>query len=260
MNKAVSRLRVALGTFVAVQAEAHSQAAAQTAVVAAFDAIARVERHMHPTRPGSDLAQLAACTPGTTLQVHAWTWEVLELCQRINRTSFGAFDPCLDSLPGRLSDLELLSGAQVIAHAPVQVDLGGIAKGYAVDRAIEALRANGCRSGLVNAGGDLAVFGARTYTIVCRQPQGDDLHIELRDAALASSNTQQVERPAEHRGYYHAAKRSVAVTGQATVLARCAAVADALTKCVLLGDSFLSRTVLDAFAARQIHGALESQP
>jgi len=51
----------------------------------------------------------------------------------------------------------------VIPHAPVHIDLGGIAKGYAVDRALMALRTAGCRGALVNAGGDLAVFGNRKH-------------------------------------------------------------------------------------------------
>jgi len=250
-------MRVALGTFVAVEAKAHCEQAAQSAIAAAFKAIAQVERCMHPTGPGSDLLPLATCTPGAILAVHSWTWEVLELCQRLNQTSLGAFDPCMDVAPGRLSDLELLPRDRIVVYAPMHVDLGGIAKGYAVDRALEALRANGCESGLVNAGGDLAVFGSQAYTILCREQHGQGVRIELRNAALASSDTHQMARPVEHRGYYHAAHRGLAVTGKATVLAGCAAVADALTKCVLLGDSFLTRTVLDAFGARQIDLMLE---
>jgi len=64
--------------------------------------------------------------------------------------------------------LELAAPPSVIAHRPLHIDLGGIAKGYAVDRALTALRAAGCRGGLVNAGGDLAVFGHRTHAIVIR--------------------------------------------------------------------------------------------
>src|SRR6202034_3210699 len=99
---------------------------------------------------------------------------------------------------------------------------GGIAKGFAVDRAIDALRASGCDGGLVNAGGDLAAFGTRTHPIVRVNPDGSGCLVELRDAALAASDAEQPGRPREHRGYYHGANRRRRVAGSATVMARSA--------------------------------------
>ena len=56
--------------------------------------------------------------------------------------------------------IELLPENAVRFRYPdVRIDLGGIAKGFAVDRALEALRGFGISSGMVNAGGDLAAFG-----------------------------------------------------------------------------------------------------
>ena len=248
----VSRLRIAMGTFVAIETQACDPRVAERGVVAAFAAIATVERLMHPVRPGSDLAALAACRPGTPLILHRWTWEVLELCQRLNRLSLGGFDPCLDIAPGRMQDLELTEPGVVLPHSPLRVDLGGIAKGYAVDRAIEALRTAGCEGGLVNAGGDLAVFGARRHEIICRDSTGPGAVIELTNAALATSNAEQPLRPSEHRGYYHGVDRLSLVMGKASVTAARGAVADALTKCVLLGDRALSQTLLEIFAAKQV--------
>jgi thiamine biosynthesis lipoprotein len=63
-------------------------------------------------------------------------------------------------------------------------------KGFAVDRAIDVLRSSGVPSGLVNAGGDLAPFGQRGLIVTVRdpgQPERALCHVELRDAALASS-------------------------------------------------------------------------
>ena len=247
----MSRLRVALGTFVAIDAEASNPADAERGVAAAFAAISAVERLMHPTRRGSDLAALAACPIGTPVTVHAWTFEVLELCQVLHRLSQGIFDPCLDTASGRMCDLELTAQRSVVPHAALRVDLGGIAKGFAVDRAILALRAQGCEGGLVNAGGDLAVFGERSRTLICHSgPRA--AAVVLNNAALATSDAQQASRPAEHRGYYHGVDRSAAVFGHITVTAAQAAVADGLTKCLLPGDGALCATLLDAFGARQI--------
>jgi FAD:protein FMN transferase len=253
-----SRLRVALGTFVAIEAEAGHHALALQGIESAFAAILTVQQLMHPIR-GSDLAALSACPPGTPLKLHRWTWEVLELCKQLHTASGGIFDPCLGEAPGRLSDLQLLPDDSVIARAPLHIDLGGIAKGYAVDRAIDALRAAECVGGLVNAGGDLAVFGDRSHGIACGGSGAGTILLELRDAALATSNSSitdpvSARRPAEHRGYYDGrGHHRSAVSGQATVIAGRAAVADGLTKCLLAMPGDIGAALLDAFGARQIH-------
>lgn len=247
-----SSLRVGLGTFVAVEADASAAAIARLGIAAAFDAVALVERLMHPTRGGSDLVALRACAQGVSLTVHPWTWEVLEICQHLNRLSHGIFDPCVPESAARITDLQLRQSPVVVPHAPLCIDLGGIAKGYAVDRALAALRMAGCHGGLVNAGGDLAVFGARSRAIVCRDRLGADVLVELQDAALATTDVEHESRPAEHRGYYHGADHSVVVSGRATIVASSAAIADGLTKCLLAGDRALNHSLLDACGARHL--------
>jgi thiamine biosynthesis lipoprotein len=253
-------MRIALGTFVAIEAHAPGGDAAERGIAAAFAAIAEVDRLMHPYRPGSDLALLARAPRGTTLALHLWTWEVLELSRRLGECSRGAFDPCLESAAGRLADIDLSRRGYAVPHAQVHIDLGGIAKGFAVDRAIDALRATGCEGGLVNAGGDLAAFGTRTHPIVRVNPDGSSCLVELKDAALAASDTEQPARPAEHRGYYHGADRRRNITGSATVMARSAAVADALTKCALVGACEPGRTLLEAFGAALLRSAPRPEP
>jgi thiamine biosynthesis lipoprotein len=253
VSTCLSRLRIAMGTFVAVEAEASSAAAAERGITAAFEAILAVERLMHPTRTGSDLAALAGCPPGTPLKVHPWTWGLLHLCRLLGTASGGIFDPCLESAPGRVGDLVLATQGYVVPQVRVHVDAGGIAKGYAVDRAIEALRAAGCEGGLVNAGGDLAVFGARRRRILCHAASGAHVALELGGAAaVATSHTGPAPRPREHRGYYHGIDRRRAVSGCVTVIAASAAVADAVTKCALIGEP--DRQMLASFGAVMVPG------
>lgn len=249
----LSRMRIALGTFVAIEAQAPSRESAERGLTTAFEAIATVDRLMHPSRAGSDLARLARISPGAALEVHAWTWDVLDLSRQINERSRGAFDPCLGTAPGRLTDVDLSRPGRVLVRTPVHVDLGGIAKGFAVDRALDALRTSGCDGGMVNAGGDLAVFGVSSREIVRLNAEGGSCLIELCNAALAASDTGRADRPLEHRGYYHGTDRRRTVAGSATVMAPSAAVADALTKCVLLER--LDRSLLAAFGARDFHFA-----
>ena len=68
--------------------------------------------------------------------------------------------------------IALMADGRVRFERPdVAVDLGGIAKGFAVDRAIEVLRAQGISRALVNAGGDLAAFGPEPHLVHIRDPR-----------------------------------------------------------------------------------------
>jgi thiamine biosynthesis lipoprotein len=253
----VSRLRIGMGTFIAIEAGADTREICDLGVSGAFRAVAQVERLMHPTRGGSDLAAMRDCPLDVPLSVHAWTWATLALCKRLNNMSHGIFDPCLPESHGRLPELELRPPRSIIQRARLQLDLGGIAKGFAVDRAIDALRRNGCHGGLVNAGGDFAAYGDRERDVQCRRRDGRAAVVKLRNAALATSDTENESRPAEHRGYYNGADRFANVSGHAAVIAREAVIADALTKCLLAGDSPSNAVLLEAFDARQI--AFEEQ-
>lgn len=80
-------------------------------------------------------------------------------------------------------------GRTVTTDTAVQVDLGGITKGYAADRAALTMRTQGVRTGLVNAGGDIATFGSRTWRIGIKHPRGSSIiaTIPIRGRAIATS-------------------------------------------------------------------------
>ena len=251
------RLRVALGTWVAIEATADSEAIAAGAIEAAFAAVSEVERCMHPERDGSDIARIHSAPPRVQTPIHASTWEVLSLAQRLSELTEGVFDPCLPQRPGRLADLEL-SGASAgsapwaVRRASLMLDLGGIAKGYAIDCAIAALRAGGCHAGTVNAGGDLRLFGARRETLLLRHRDRSYQPIVLQDAALAVSDLDEPRRPPGHRGYYVRTGAAGAGRRWAAVLAPDAMTADALTKCVLLCSAACSRRTVAELGGRDI--------
>ena len=250
----VKRLRISLGTFVAIEATAGSVFAAEAAVEAAFVAIARVERLMHPRAADSDLAKLNNAPLHVPTPVDASICELLNLALRINTLTDGVFDPCVPVQPGRLHDIDFStcgdgSTGDVVCHAPVALDFGGFAKGYAVDCAIQTLRNSGCTGGLVNAGGDLRVFGPRTEPMFLRGQAGELTNIEITDAALAVSDANSRQRPPEHQGYYGTAALAV---DYAAVIANEAVIADALAKCVLLCPKPVADRALRTFAATQV--------
>lgn len=249
----INRLRVGLGTFVSLEAEAPTHQVAQSGIDRAWTAIQRIDKLLHPTRPGSDLQRISKASPGEALEVDAWTHQLLEIAHHVHVATKGVFDPCLPVRRGRLSDLELLDANRVRAHRPLSLDLGGIAKGYAVDRAVQALREAGCSAGFVNAGGDLRSFG-RLRLIRCL-PIGRA--VRLRDGSLAASQPAAPARPTGHRGYYRRATGSsgrscVKPHAVAVVQAPTAALADALTKFVLLGPAASQQDVLRQFGARAL--------
>ena len=209
-SSSVRRARPLLGTFVEITVTGGSAAAMHTAVDEAFDAVATVHRLMSFHDAASDVSRLNRRAVTAAIRVHPWTYEVLQAAGDLHRRSHGVFDvtiaPTLQALgllPGEHDDLpspapsgagaaiELLSDFHVrFAHPGVRIDLGGIAKGFAVDRAVEVLRRAAMESGLVNAGGDLRGFGADGHRVHLRDP-GDPRRLvgvlTLTDGALATT-------------------------------------------------------------------------
>jgi FAD:protein FMN transferase len=209
-STSLRRAQALLGTFVEIDVTDASRSRAESAIEAAFSAVADVHRLMSFYDADSDLSRLNRAASSGAVSVHPWTYAVLEMAVEINRHSAGAFDigvaPALQrmgQLPGTsqvssspaviptVNAIELLADNHVrFRHPAVLIDLGGIAKGFAVDRAIEALQSRGVRSGMVNAGGDLAAFGSEARVVHIRDPRSPDrllCQVEVSNQALASS-------------------------------------------------------------------------
>lgn len=228
------------------------------AAAAAFADVALVHRLMSFHEPDSDVTRFNLAKAGDLIEVDQHTWNVLQLAQQVAASSGGCFNvacaPKLvewDYLPAPLTPApRYMSGERAYrleAHGIVRktsaawIDLGGIAKGYAVDLAIAALERFGVPSACVNAGGDLRVIGPSDWPVSIRSPRDPGAtaaQLHLRNAALATS------------GNYFSAKRllgavpaSPLVDGRdgralmdpvsVTVRAPGCAVADALTKVVM---------------------------
>jgi FAD:protein FMN transferase len=83
---------------------------------------------------------------------------------------------------------------QIILHNQTQITLGGIVKGYAIDKALETLIKNNITSTLINAGGDMYALGTKPnnkpWTISLQNPDNSNdyiTHIKLQDKAIATS-------------------------------------------------------------------------
>lgn len=217
----VRRHVLVMGT-IAEFAVAHAHAAAADAAIDdAIEALRAVDRSMSRFAPTSDVGRANRLAAAEPVPVSAGTMAVLDAGMRWAADSGGAFDPCL----GRATDLwdvthrhepppardtarfarrqlfravELGTAggrATVRFHdEDVALDLGGIAKGYGVDRAVAALRNRGVEHALVGAGGDLYALGrspaGEPWTVGIQSPDGPDAlagTLQLEDAAVATS-------------------------------------------------------------------------
>jgi thiamine biosynthesis lipoprotein len=209
------------------------------------------EAHRHPTRVGPH------------------TFAVLELAQVFAEMTDGIFDITTasqlvewgvlpkpqappTSVEASWRDIELGSNRTIRFRRPLLIDLGGVAKGYAVDCAIDSLTRHGVQDCCVNAGGDLRVTGPSPEHVRLRTGNRGgvpDPVLELQNGSLASSGgtSPDAARTAHLDG------RSRRPVGQGTfacVVAESCAVADALTKIVLAQgqDSTVSLQKLGATA------------
>jgi thiamine biosynthesis lipoprotein len=241
-----------MGTLLAIEVWAEGRDQAQTALEAGFAALSHAEDLLHPARAGSDLAALNRAPAGQTVPVQAWTAAVLRLGHELCVLSCGQFDPALPGC-GSILHWAVAGPRAVLVRQPARLDLGGIAKGFAIDRAVDAMRRAGATRGLVNAGGDLRVFGPRQWPLVVRLGGGGALRVRIRNAALCGSDPDQAGAPSEHRGYFRrSTRRDAAPPRAAVVLAPRAVIADALTKVLMFAPPGQSARWLARYRAQQI--------
>lgn len=235
------RARPLLGTLVEVAADA---AVPPSALEAAFGAIEDVQAALSRFEPGSDLGRFERLSAGQSLALHPAGARALRAAQALHSVTGGAFDVALGSGRWRCEGGRLLK-----LDAATRLDLGGLAKGYAVDRAVAALRRAGASAGWVNAGGDLRAFGPVQLPLRLR----DEAHGGVRElgflheGAFATSHYGPGSRSrlfgaGDNRGFCHV-----------SVAAPRALWADALTKLVALDIEVAPRLLRRLGAQAWVH-------
>jgi len=278
----VRRAGFGMGTFVQVVAAGPG---AQAAADAALQEIERLERLLDRFDPASPVSAINAQAGRGLVEVPAEVGEVVALALDIARRTGGAFDPTVAPLvdlwgfgsvgqgepPSRPPSPQAIEQVrrQVdytavrleregdvvrvgLTRAGMALDLGGIAKGYAADRAVAVLRAGGVSSALVDVGGEVAVLGGRPATAGSRKggegwrvgirhprdPQGLLTTLELTTGAVATSGDYERFFEWEGRRYHHLIdpRTGWPATGliSVSVLHESAAVADALATAVMV--------------------------
>jgi thiamine biosynthesis lipoprotein len=239
----IRRGRPLLGTIVAIAADA-----APAAIEAAFAAVARIHACMSAQSPGSDIGRINREAYRRPVAVDPWTCEVLQRALELSEATAGAFDVVVPGDGARHTDIVLESGA-VRLRRPAQLDVSGIAKGFAVDVAADLLQRWGASAGSVNAGGDLRFLGQKNAAVSVRVPGHPAQSVQLPPLPYRAYATSSGEFGATLYDPRTGARG--AMDWSVTVAATTCIVADALTKATaLLGplSSLLKRFDAAAFA------------
>jgi FAD:protein FMN transferase len=254
-NIEIRRCRPLLGTFVEVVACGRNAVDLKRGIDAAFAIVEKVCRLMSYHDAQSDVSRMNRDAFPKGVIVHPWTWQVMSVAKRLAEESHGTFDitvapwltkwnylprRCYQFTPTASSrDIFLRRNYEVFFRRGLIVDLGGIAKGFAVDRAVDALKENGIEYGIVNAGGDLRTFGPASQLIHLRHPTDPTRvagAVRLRERAMATSGIYFERR--KHHGRYvsplldgRSGRTARELISVSVAAAECMA-ADALTKVV----------------------------
>jgi thiamine biosynthesis lipoprotein len=257
-----------MGTLVRITLYARDEPEAARASGAAFERIAQLDAALSDYRDDSELTALSRRSGTGPVAVSDDLFRVLQAAQQIAKASDGAFDVTAGPLSvlwrqarrqGRVPDAERLAAARThvgydkltldatartatLREAGMQIDLGGIAKGFAADEALKTLRSNGIRRALVAAGGDIAAGaappGERGWHVAIGGIEGAAAPgtLLLADRAVSTSGDAEQFVIVGSTRYSHIfdPRTGMALTGRrsVTVIARNGTLSDALATAV----------------------------
>lgn len=262
MQSTIRRCQPHLGTFVEISLAGDRDEADLHALASlAFSEIRRIDATLSFHRADSELSRINRHALRATQSISAAMADVLGEALLLSRESDGLFDVTIaprlveiGALPdhryhadrdAEWRDIELAHD-HVRFHRPLTIDLGGIAKGYAVDRAMQFMPDD--IEACINAGGDLRMQPWRNAQIAVRLPDSASasvIHVEMHNAALATS----IGSLGGHLGaIVHPRSGEVSRdTRSFSVFAASAMRADALTKIACLAPD--CATLMQSFGA-----------
>lgn len=274
--------QVAMGVRTRIVVYAKDQSAAEQACRAAFDRIAFLDSLMSDYRQDSELMKLCANAGGPAIKVSRELIAILIKCQYLAKLSDGSFDATISPLArlwrearrsGQLpSETQITKAKNLVgwrrliidrARGTVrleipgmQLDLGGIAKGYACDEAIQVLKNHGIENALVEMGGDIVVSGPPPGKLGWQIELADfkdssQKLIFLAYGAVSSSGDTQQFLEIEGRRYSHIVdpKTGVALTNRraVTVIGPSGAMCDGLSTALSVMDEKDGRGLVAKF-------------
>jgi thiamine biosynthesis lipoprotein len=275
----VQREEAIMGTRIAVELWADEAAHGEALITRVMDEMRRVDELMSTYKPTSQVSLVNARAAEEPVRVAADLFGLLETSLDYSRITEGAFDITYASV-GYLydyrrhvkpSDEDIAKALPAVdyrhvlldpktrsvrfSQPGVRIDLGGIAKGWAVDQGIELLRAAGVAHAFVTAGGDTRIIGDRfgqPWMVGIRDPRAEDkvvVRIPLVDAALSTSGDYERFFEAEGVRYHHilspSTGRPASAVRSVTIIGPTATRTDGLSKTIFVLGIERGMQVLD---------------
>ena len=231
--KWMSREEAIMGTAIRAELWHEDPCKGEAALDAVMEEMRRIDRAMSPFKPESELSRLNREAAKAPVPVSREMFELVARSVEFSKLSEGAFDitfasvgymfdyrngtkPTAEKIAAALPGIDYrhirLDRSQCtieFARSGVRIDLGGIAKGHAVDSCVALLKAHGVKQALVVAGGDSRVLGdrrGRPWMIGVRDPRRKDsmvAMIPLVDAAISTSGDYERYFEADGVRYHH---------------------------------------------------------
>lgn len=270
--RSVSAARLAMGSTLALTAWTPDERAAKAAFDEVFDESARLEALMSTWIPESEVSRINRAAGVEEVPASAEVREVLATARQISEWTGGKFDVTFGALSGlwrfdhdqnnRVPDMGLVrarlplidyrairvndaAGTVFLARKGMSIHVGGVGKGYALDRAAGILRRRGLHDFIVQSGGDIYVSGlkdGKPWRLGIQDPRGPAnrsfAELDLSNGTFSTSGDYERSFLKDGRRYHHildpATGEPARGTRSVTILANRALLADGLSTGVFL--------------------------
>ncbi|MGX5201657.1 FAD:protein FMN transferase [Aliikangiella sp. IMCC44632] len=257
-----------MGTLAKVEFESANQKLASQLIKDVVGEMERIDRVMSPYKPNSELTQINENAAKGAMKISQEMFDILARSHYFAELTHGAFDISFSSVgylynyreqvkptASQIDQLRSAINYRNIQLNPqtqevfftdkrVKIDLGGIGKGYAVDRSIQILQRHGIQNAFVNAGGDSRIIGrknSRLWYIGIKHPRNPDkllANMPLENVALSTSGDYERFFELEGKRYHHIIDPKTGDSAReiqsATIIADDSITADALSTSVFV--------------------------
>jgi thiamine biosynthesis lipoprotein len=264
----ISRNEAIMGTRCAVELWSDDPAKGEAAITSVFDDMKRIDRLMSTWKEDTEISKVNREGSKHPVKISRELFDLLQTSVEYSELTHGAFDityasvgylydfkrgvhpdqkAIAQALPGinwRHMVLDAKNTTVYFTRPGMRIDLGGIAKGYSVDRGIEILQRQGITRAMVNAGGDTRIIGDRfgkPWVIGIRDPDHEGktfLRMPLSDTAFSTSGDYERYFDEDGKRFHHIIDPTTGDSARkvrsVTIISGTATRTDALTKSVFI--------------------------
>lgn len=254
------RAKPLLGTFIEIWVKSSNEDHANTAISEAFNVIKNIEACLSFHQESSEVNAINNSYKNTILTISNYLYEILLISKELYIKSNKIFNISFRNNDfDFLNDIDLTEENKIKINKEVKIDLGGIGKGFAVDKGVEKLIGSGFQTGGINAGGDMKIFGKEQQALYIRSPLAQNKAIKIKeDYNCAIATSANYFRNNSHTspkdpGIINPTNKQIWDGNRSiSIISPSCAISDALTKVVAMVENSLAEKILNNFKAEAI--------